>query len=109
MSKKKSENKQTALTAPHKKENFRGYTISELRHQRILTQVRMEFIKEKLVNDARTLTSMKFMTGDGNSKVSNMMMLASRGLRLFSYADLIALGVALFRGGRRVYSIFKHK
>ena len=43
------------IVPPHRRENFRGYTIGELRQQRLLTQIRMELLKEKLLNDTTSL------------------------------------------------------
>lgn len=97
----------TSLLPPHRRENFRGYTIGELRQQRLLTQVRMELLKEKLVNDTMALKSTSLLPQ--GKKSSSLISLAGAGLKLFSYADLFGLGFALFRSGKRIFSLFRRK
>lgn len=94
--------------APHNADNFRGYTINELKEQRLVAQLRCEFLKEKLFSDVRelcTLNNMKSASG----KKSNWFTYASKGLKLLSYADVFALGFSLFRSGRKVVGLFRRK
>lgn len=97
----------TSLVPPHRRDNFRGYTIGELRQQRLLTQVRMEFLKEKLLNDTASLKKVSLLPE--GSKGAGLISLAGTGLRLMSYADLFGLGFALFRSGRKLVSYFRKK
>lgn len=53
------QNEATKLTAPHKTEGFRGYTLSELRQQRLVARVRMELLKEKMTYDAAEMFKSK--------------------------------------------------
>lgn len=103
-----SQNKSTRFLPPHHEENFRGYTISELRHQRLIAQVRREFLKEKLLYDTKELTTAKLFP-KVQGKTSGLLAIASKGLRILSYADFFTLGMALFRTGRKVYGIFRKK
>lgn len=103
-----AKNNKTTLIAPHKKEGFRGYTIKELRQQRMITQVRMEFLKERIVNDAHALSNISIIP-KSNNKGLNLLSLAGEGLRFLSYADLISLGLSIFKSTRRIYSFFRRK
>lgn len=101
-------NKTTPLLPPHKQAGFKGYTINELRHQRMLTQIRRDFIKEKLINDSHTLREIKLLPQQG-SKSSALLSIATQGLRIFSYADLFSIGFSLFRTGSKIFSFFKKR
>lgn len=59
------QNEATKLTAPHKTEGFRGYTLSELRQQRLVARVRMELLKEKMTYDAAEMFKSKLPPAKG--------------------------------------------
>lgn len=90
------------IVPPHRRENFRGYTIGELRQQRLLTQIRMELLKEKLLNDTTSLRKTAIMP-----KGTGLFSLADTGLKLMSYADFFGIGFALFRSGRKLVNFFR--
>lgn len=97
----------TSLLPPHRRKNFRGYTIGELRQQRLLTQVRMELLKEKLINDTKALTRAGILPQ--GKKSSSLISFAGVGLKLLSYADLFGLGFAIFRSGKKIFRLFRRK
>lgn len=99
------QNEATKLTAPHKTEGFRGYTLSELRQQRLVARVRMELLKEKMTYDAAEMFKNKLTPGEGKS--SGVLGILNKGLRLLSYADIIALGFSMFRTGRKIIGFFR--
>lgn len=99
------QNEATKLTAPHKTEGFRGYTLSELRQQRLVARVRMELLKEKMTYDAAEMFKSKLPPGEGKS--SGVLGILNKGLRLLSYADIIALGFSMFRTGRNIIGFFR--
>lgn len=99
------QNEATKLTAPHKTEGFRGYTLSELRQQRLVARVRMELLKEKMTYDAAEMFKCKLPPGEGKS--SGVLGILNKGLRLLSYADIIALGFSMFRTGRKIIGFFR--
>ncbi len=95
-------------TAPHNKENFKGYTLKELRFHRTLVDVKRMYVKEKLVGELDDLRSMKFMPSLG-AKDSVFWKVALRASRLFSYADYLTLGVSLFKTGKKIFSLFRRR
>ena len=99
------QNEATKLTAPHKTEGFRGYTLSELRQQRLVARVRMELLKEKMTYDSAQLFKSNLTTGEWKS--SGVLGILNKGLRLLSYADIIALGFSMFRTGRKIIGFFR--
>lgn len=103
-----NDKKSTALVAPHQQDSFRGYTIGQLRHQRLLTQLRRDFVKEKIGNELTDLKNLQFLPKAG-TKALPVLTIAGKVFKLFSYADYIALGFNLFRSGRRVAGLFKKK
>lgn len=100
--------------APHLCENFRGYTLNELRFQRTLTEVRREYIKEKLMGEIANICTLRFLDtkkGKGGRGWLNpsVFAIAGKAFKLFSYADYISLGITLFQSGRKVFSLFRRK
>lgn len=101
-------NNSTRFVAPHHKENFRGYSIQELRNQRIITGLRRDFLREKLMAEITSIRKPTSSDEDGGKK-SKWMAIAGNVMKMMSYADFIAVGMALFRSGRKVASIFRRR
>lgn len=100
--------------APHLRDNFCGYTLRELRFQRTLTDVRREYVKEKLMGEIANVRTLRFLEskkGNGSAGWLNpsVLALAGKAFKIFSYADYISLGITLFQSGRKVFSLFRRK
>lgn len=101
--------------APHKSEEFTGYTLKELRFQRTMTEVRRDYVKEKLIGEFDNIRTFRFLEtrkqrqGSGGWLNPSVMALAGKVFKLFSYADYISLGLSLFQGSRKMFSMFRRK
>ena len=85
---------------PHKKEddNWKGYTLDELRYQRAFALAHLEIEKERITSGLKQMYQSSPM-GSGKGLVSKMI----GGLNYVDYA------VLAFRFGKRIYRIFKKK
>lgn len=100
--------------APHLSGNFRGYTLNDLRFQRTLTEVRREYVKERLMGEVANIRTLRFLDskkGKGGRGWLNpsVFAIAGKAFKLFSYADYITLGITLFQTGRKAFSLFRRK
>lgn len=93
--------------APHQKSSFKGYTIEELKVQRALTDVRRQYVKEKLQQDFSRLTTNPL--GEGSSRSSLAWTIGGKVLNLLSYTDYISLGIGIFNGSRKLLSLVRRK
>ncbi len=85
--------------ATPQKDNFKGYTLKELRFQRALNQVKLEIGKERLLSRTNN-----FIKGNKNEgKLAWGFEMAKRLVNGLSYLDLILLA---FQGGKQLRKIF---
>ena len=106
-----SKNKDNFSSGPEAEEmkGFAGYTMDELKHQRALTLVKREFLKQKAMNDIDALKSR--LPFNGQSPIGN---LSTKGIfgkliKGLSYMDYIMLGFSMFTAGRKIVSLFHRK
>lgn len=88
--------------------DFRGYTMEELKHQRALTLIKREFLKQKAMNDVDAFKSR--LPFNRNSPMGNINAkgLLGKVMKGLSYADYLMLGFSIFSAGRKIFSLF-HK
>lgn len=87
---------------------FKGYTIEEIRFQRALVAMEADFCKTKITKSLNNLqrinplspTSQNLLPG----KTGSIALKLVKGL---NYMDYIMLGFSVFSGVRKVFSFFK--
>ena len=103
--------KDTTATNPHVgHEEFKGYTLDELRYQRALLLLKKEFLKEKAVKQIHDVKERVPML-NGKSPLSTMSSkgILSRMAKGLNYADYIMIGFSVFNAGRKMISLFRKK
>lgn len=89
---------------------FKGYTIEEIRFQRALVAMEVEFSKTKLLKSWNNLQKFNPLAPGGSSSITGKAgSLALKLVNGLSYMDYIMLGWSVFSGARKVFSFFKRK
>lgn len=91
-------------------EDFKGYTLNELRYQRALIMLKREFLKEKAIKQTEDLRK-RIPIVNGKPPLSGVSTqgLMGRVIKGLNYADYLMLGFSIFGAGRKVLSLFKRK
>lgn len=94
-----------------KDDSFKGYTLEELRYQRALTAIQLEFCKTKLLRQVEHLKNNNPLTptGAAASIPGKMGYLASKLLSGLNYLDYAMVGFTLFGTARKVFSFFRRR
>lgn len=97
------------VTVPQE-EDFKGYSMDELRYQRALLLIRREFMREKAIKESKKITS-QIPIVNGHSFLSGMTPKGVVGklIRGLSFADYLMLGFQGVRIGKRIFSLFKRR
>lgn len=90
-------------------QNFAGYTMEELKHQRALTLIKREFLKQKAMNDVDEIKGR--LPFNGNSPLGNISAKGIFGkvMKGLNYADYLMLGFSIFTAGRKIFSLFRKR
>lgn len=91
--------------------DFKGYTLEELRYQRALIALKRDFSQSKLLRNIETLQkanplSSKNMTSSLQGKFG---LIASKLFSGLNYLDYAMMGFSLFSSLRRIYGFFHKK
>lgn len=105
----KAENKAKQIVNPDKE--FSGYTLEEIRYQRVLIALQADFCKNKIFKSFNNLQKANPFSPSGGSssltgKVGNVALKLVNGL---NYLDYAVLGLSLFKSFRKITSLFKKK
>ena len=88
--------------------DFKGYTIEEIRFHRALVAMEADFCKAKILKNINNLQSLNPLSGKGThslpGKAGSVVLRLLNGL---NYMDYIFLGWSLFNGGRKIFSFFR--
>lgn len=100
----------TSGTSTNHEEDFKGYTLDELRYQRALLLLKREFLKEKATEQLKDVReSIPFLNGQsGISKISSKGMLG-KVMKGLNFVDYLMIGFSLFNSGRKFVSLFRKK
>ena len=91
-------------------EEFKGYTIDELRFQRKLKSKEIDFCRAKLNRHWENLQGLNpLMPGNKTSLPGKAGAVALKLLNGLNYLDYILLGLSVFKGTRKVFSFFRVK
>lgn len=106
--KEKKEKKNSAEES--KEQDFKGYSMDELRYQRALVALKKEFLKEKALKQTETIKEqLPLINGkmpSGKISGSGVMGKILKGL---SFADYLLLGFQGVRIVKKIGTIFKRK
>lgn len=88
--------------------NFKGYTIEEIRFHRALVAMEADFCKTKILKTVHNLQRINpLVSGPNSSFTGKAGSIALKLVNGLNYMDYIMLGWSLFNGGRKVFSFFK--
>lgn len=107
---KELKNKETMakeIVAPDNE--FKGYTIEEIRFQRALVAMEADFCKMKISKSANGLLKYNPLNGGGGSMTGKAGSIALKLINGLNYMDYVLLGWSLFSGAKKVFSFFKGK
>lgn len=103
---KEKEQKAKDIMTPENE--FKGYTIEEIRFQRALVSMEAEFCKTKILKSFNGLQKFNPLSPSAGSsftgKAGNIALKLINGL---NYMDYILLGISAFSGARKIFSFFK--
>lgn len=104
------EKKHTPKSHASSEEEFKGYTLEELKYQRALLLLKREFLKEKALEDVNDIKK-RIPVFNGKSPLDSISPsgLLSRVAKGLNYADYLMLGFSVFNAGRKVFSLFRKK
>ena len=89
---------------------FKGYTIEEIRFHRALVAMEAEFCKTKLLKSWSNIQKNNPLSPNSDSKLPvKAGNIALRLLNGLNYMDYILLGFSAFSGARKVLSFFKRR
>ena len=90
--------------------DFKGYTIEEIRFHRALVAMEADFCKAKILKNLNNLQKFNPLSpGSSNTLPGKAGSIALKLINGLNYMDYIMLGWSLFNGGRKVFSFFKGK
>ena len=89
------------------KNDFKGYTIEEIRFHRALVAMEADFCKTKILKSINNLQKFNPLTANTTSLPGKAGSIALKLINGLNYMDYIMLGWSLFNGGRKVFSFFK--
>ena len=106
---KKSEEVAQHIINPN--EEFKGYTIEEIRYQRALVALQADFCKNKALKCLSNLqkTNPLSPTSAASSLPGKAGAVALKLLNGLNYVDYAVLGFSLFSSLKKVYSFFRKK
>ena len=102
----KNEKKANEIAAPEKE--FKGYTIEEIRFRRALVAMEAEFCKTKICKSWTNVQHVNPLNPDNKTSISGKAgALALKMVSGLNYIDYILLGMSVFKGAKKVYSLFR--
>ena len=87
--------------------DFKGYTIEEIRFHRALVAMEADFCKTKIFKSLDNLqrhNPLSIKSGSLPGKAGSIVLKLVNGL---NYMDYIMLGWSLFNGGKKIFSFFR--
>lgn len=93
-------------------DNFKGYTIEELRYQRALVALQKEFCKTKVLHKCNKLRNHKLLGNDNSGSMSKFARVGSIATKVFSglnYLDYFMIGMSVFGSARKVFKFIRGK
>lgn len=89
--------------------DFKGYTIEEIRFQRALVAMEAEFCKNKCERSWNNIKKANPLAPSKSSFTGKAGSIALKLINGLNYMDYIMLGISLFGGAKKVFSLFHRK
>lgn len=92
--------------------DFKGYTIEEIRFQRALTAMEADFCKTKMLRSWENLQASNPLSPSFSKSASVAGKAGAIALKMvngLNYLDYILLGLSVFKGTKKVFSFFKSR
>lgn len=107
--KSSSKEKKSVPSVPEEDE-FKGYTMEELRYQRALLLVKREFLRDKALKETKKIKE-QIPVINGQSSMSGLTTkgVVSKIVKGLDFADYLMLGFQALRIGKKVGTLFKRK
>lgn len=89
---------------------FKGYTIEEIRFQRALVAMEADFCKTKILKSWDNIQGANPLNPTHKSTLPTKA--GSLALKMFqglNYVDYVLLGLSIFKGSKKLFSIFRRK
>ena len=103
---KANENMAKEIMTPENE--FKGYTIEEIRFQRALTALEADFCKTKVIKSWNNIQKMNPLSPSSGSSIPGKAgSIALKLINGLNYMDYVFLGWSVFSGARKVFSFFK--
>lgn len=94
----------------HPEDDFKGYSLEEIRYQRALVTLHKEFCRTKIERLGNQLKNKNpFSSSSSTTLPGKVGFVTSKLLHGLSYMDYAMLGFNLFSSARKVFSFFKKK
>lgn len=106
----KSQQAAKNITSPEN--NFKGYTLEEIRYQRALVALQKEFCKTKVMRNLHNLQKANPLTSaasSANTLPGKFGAVAGKLLTGFNYLDYVMIGFSVFGSLRKVFKFFRRK
>lgn len=87
---------------PHNTDEWKGYTIEELRYMRAYTAARIEISRDRLMSRLASAKKNGLGTPGGNSMISRL-------LGAIGYVDMALIGWKVFRRVFKTFRLFRRK
>ena len=105
-----NENKHHISPSELSEEDFKGYTMEELKYQRALLLIKREFLREKALRETKKIKSqiplLNGQSGLSSFPVNGIMGKMMKGL---GFADYLVLGIQAVKIGKKIGSLFRRK
>ena len=98
---------ETNITPDVKEEEFKGYSIDELRYQRAMIALKKEFCKVKILQEFDQIKEHSVFGGSRNGKLTKTGAVVTKLLSGLNYLDYAMVGMSLFNSGKKVFSLFR--
>ena len=90
--------------------DFKGYTIEEIRFQRALVAMEVDFCKSKILRNWNNLQKSNPLSPASNSSITGKAgSVALKLLNGLNYMDYFLIGLSIFNGSRKFLSLFKRR
>ena len=105
---KKKEKAVSQIVEPEKE--FKGYTIEEIRFKRALVAMEADFCKTKINKSWTNIQNANpLMPGNKTTFTGKAGSIALKMVNGLNYLDYVLIGLSVFKGAKKVVSLFKGK
>ncbi len=90
-----------------KEDEFKGYSIEELRYKRAMITLKKEFHKAKILHELDQIKEHSIFGGTRGGKLTKTGTVVTKLLSGLNYLDYAMVGLSLFNTGKKVFSMFR--